>query len=681
MKNLIIVESPTKARTLSRFLGKDYQIEATMGHLRDLPERKMGIKIDDNFTPEYVLIPKKEETVNKLKKLAKDADKIYLATDPDREGEAIAWHVSEILSAKDTKKLSTKKKKDHLISQYPNIPVSRIIFHEITESAIKHALEKPREIDMDLVDAQQARRILDRIVGYKLSPLLWFKIRRGLSAGRVQSVAVRLIVDREREIDKFVPIEYWEIFCDLKKFLGGNLPDVNVFRAKLTEENGQKIKLSRGEESAEVVKELEEAGFEIKDVIRKEAKRQPSPPFTTSTLQQAASNRIGWSSRKTMQVAQGLYEKGFITYHRTDSTNIAQEAITAARDYIAKNIGPDFLPSSPRLYKTKSKVAQEAHEAIRPTMMDMVIGNQELSGERDEERLYDIIWKRFIACQMSEAVFDETKILVLATGSVNHYLLETVGRIMKFAGWMSVYEKKEEEGSEENGSDGEEQLPDVGRGDELTFVKVDPLQKFTQPPPRYTEASLIKVLEEYGIGRPSTYAPIISTIQDRQYVEKQETKFVPTPLGLAVNDFLVEYFPEIVNFEFTAHMEDDLDEIANGEKKWVPLIKDFYDPFTAKLNSVSKVAERVTVETEVTDEICPECGAPLVIRIGRFGRFLSCSKFPECKFTKPYLKDAGFTCPKCGSPVVLRKSKKGKTFYGCSTWPACDFATWRKPKS
>lgn len=661
-KNLIIVESPTKARTLSRFLGQDFQIEATMGHIRDLPERKIGIKADHDFAPEYVVIAGKQEVIEKLKQQSRKATKIFLATDPDREGEAIAWHVGQIIGGLKSN-------------------LQRIVFHEITESAIKHALENSRSIDMDLVNAQQARRILDRIVGYKLSPLLWFKIRRGLSAGRVQSVVVRLIVEREREIEKFVPVEYWEIFADLKKYLGGKLPETPVFRAKLTKQNGEKIEVHSQGESEPIVEELNKAGFEVQEVERKEAKRFPTPPFTTSTLQQQGANRLGWSSKKTMQVAQKLYEQGLITYHRTDSTNIAQEAITAARNFIQKEYGREFLPESPRLYKTKSKVAQEAHEAIRPT--EVTRDTQYVISETDKDgaRLYDLIWKRFMACQMKEAIYDETKVLVLATGETNHYLLEALGRIIKFAGWLKLYEKKEEEENQEEQENGEEQLPELGRGDELDLVKLDPLQKFTSPSARYNEASLIKTLEEYGIGRPSTYAPIISTIQDRQYVEKLENRFKPTSLGEAVNDFLVEYFSEVVDYQFTARMEDDLDEIANGKKEWVPVIREFYEPFNTKLTSVSKVAERVPVQTEVTDENCPECGAPLVIRIGRFGKFLSCSKFPECKFTKPYLQEAGFNCPKCGAKVVLRKSKKGRSFFGCSTWPKCDFATWRKPKT
>jgi DNA topoisomerase-1 len=659
--NLIIVESPTKARTLSRFLGADFRIEATMGHIRDLPEKKLGIKTDKDFEPQYVLIPGKGEIVDSLQKQAGKAKKVYLATDPDREGEAIAYHVAVICSIA---KIKNQKSK---IFQ-------RIIFHEITKSAIKHALKNPREIDMNLVSAQAARRILDRIVGYKLSPLLWFKIRRGLSAGRVQSVAVRLIVDREREIEKFVPVEYWEIFADLKKHLGGQMPEAPVFRARLIKKNGQSIEIRRQDEAQAIVEELNRSGYEIQGIEKKEAKRFPPPPFTTSTLQQTGANRLGWPAKRTMQVAQKLYEQGLITYHRTDSTNIAKEAIFACRDYIKSNYGEQFLPVSPRFYKIKSKVAQEAHEAIRPTSLAESSKFKVQSSNKDEEKLYEVVWKRFVSCQMTEAVFDETKVEVLAVTSANHYLLECLGRILKFAGWLSLYGK--EEGEEQ----GEVRLPPLAIGEELDLVKIDPQQKFTQPPPRYNEASLIKALEDYGIGRPSTYAPIISTIQERQYVEKVEAKFRPTALGITVNDFLVDYFAEIVDYAFTAHMEDDLDEIANGKKEWVPVIREFYIPFNTKLTSVSHVAERVKVATEVTEENCPECGSPLVVRIGKFGKFLSCSKFPKCRFTKAYLRPAGFACGKCGAPMVLRKSKKGKSFYGCSKWPECNFATWRKPK-
>jgi len=499
--------------------------------------------------------------------------------------------------------------------------------------------------------------------------LLWFKIRKGLSAGRVQSPAVRLIVEREREIEKFIAEEYWEIWTELKKHLGGKLPDAPIFSAKLSKKNGETIKVTEEKSADEVVKELKKAGYEVAEVIQKEARRWPSPPFITSTLQQQVANRLGWTPKRTMQIAQRLYEQGLITYHRTDSTNIAEEAILAARKLVGEKYGKKFLPEQARRYKTKSKMAQEAHEAIRPTGVE-----KEGAGEGEEQRLYSLIWKRFIASQMSEAVFDETRVQVLATTGANHYLLEALGRVMKFKGWMIVYDQAEKK-------EGEEELPELKKGDELDLVKLKPEQKFTQPPTRYNEASLIKALEEHGIGRPSTYAPIISTIQDRQYVEKIEKRFQPTPLGFAVIDFLVEYFSDIVNYQFTAQMEDDLDEIAEGKKEWVKVLEQFYLPFGEKVKAVSKVAEKVPVQTEATDENCPDCEAPLVIRIGRFGKFLSCSKFPECKFTKPYLREAGFDCQKCGSPMVVKKSRKGKTFYGCSRWPECDSASWRKPIS
>jgi len=657
--NLVIVESPTKAKTLNQFLGKDFLVVSTMGHIRDLPEKKFGIKTDKDFEPQYVLLSGKKEIVEKLKEESRKAKKIYLATDPDREGEAIAYHVAVICS---NEKLKIKNKK-----------FSRITFHEITKSAIEKALSAPGEINMNLVSAQQARRILDRIVGYKLSPLLWFKIRKGLSAGRVQSVAVRLIVEREREIEKFVPQEYWEIYASLKKHLGGKLPKAAVFQAKLISRNGQKIEIHQKDEAEELVSALQKAGYEVKEVEKREVSRFPNPPFTTSTLQQQAANKFSWPAKKTMRVAQDLYEKGLITYHRTDSTNIAKEAISACRSYIEKTYGKELLSEEPRIYKTKSRVAQEAHEAIRPTDVGQIT-NYKLQITNEERRLYELIWKRFVASQMKEAVYDETKFSILATTEKDFFILESLGKVLKFAGFLSLY------GKEEGEKEGENYLPVLEIGDELDLVKVESFQKFTQPPPRYSEASLIKTLEEYGIGRPSTYAPIISTIQERQYVEKIEGKFWPTPLGISTNDFLLEYFPEIFDYGFTAKMEEDLDEIANGKKEWVPVVRDFYIPFNTKLTSVSRVAERVTVEAQPIEERCPECGSPLVIRVGRYGKFISCSKFPECKFTKPYLREAGFVCPQCGSLMVVKKSKKGKTFYGCSNWPKCTFATWRKPK-
>jgi DNA topoisomerase-1 len=650
--DLIVVESPTKAKTLSRFLGKDFRVEATMGHVWDLPEKKLGVDVQ-TFEPEYVLSSKKKDTVSQLKKAAASADKIYLATDLDREGEAIAYHVAEIL------KLGKK--------------TSRITFHEITKSAIDEALKHSGTVNMDMVEAQTARRVLDRLVGYKLSPLLWQKVRRGLSAGRVQSVTLRLIVEREREIEKFVPIEYWEIETLLQKYLGGELPDAPKFLSKLVKKNGEKIEINNGIEAQDIVDELNKSDYEIYSVEKKDARRNPTAPFTTSTLQQAAASRMGWSSKKTMNVAQDLYEQGLITYHRTDSTNLAREAIDRVRVYIKDNYGSDYLPQEPRIFVTKSKSAQEAHEAIRPTDVSLthVEGN-------DMGKLYDLIWKRFVACQMAQAVSEVTTVTVQAAGDKNIYLLETKGTIEKFDGWRKVYGKVEETDEEGNKL---EVLPEVVAGDDLKLVEVLPEQKFTQPPPRYNEASLIKALEELGIGRPSTYAPTISTIQDRNYVEKQEKQFLPTPLGFAVNDFLIEYFPDVMDYQFTARMEDDLDSIASGEKERVPVLSEFYTPFEQKLEGVKKVAQRVAIETEATGENCPKCkeGA-VVIRVGRYGKFLSCSRFPECDYRAPYIKTVeGFKCPKCGGDVVYKKTKKGKGFYGCANWPKCDFASWRKP--
>lgn len=653
--NLIIVESPTKSKTLARFLGKDYQVVSTMGHIRDLPKKKLSIDVEKDFKPEYALVPQKKEAIQKIKDSAKKAKKIFLATDPDREGEAIAFHIAYIL----------KRKVDGL---------ARIVFHEITKEAIEKALAEPKKINLDLFHAQQARRILDRLVGYKLSPLLWRKIRRGLSAGRVQSVAVRLIVDREREIEKFVPEEYWEIWAKLKKHLGGQLKDAPVFEAKLVKKNGQTVKIENETQSREMVDDLKEANYEIYEVERKEVKQRPLPPFSTSTLQQNAVRRLGFSSKRTMYAAQRLYEKGLITYHRTDSLNLANSAVEKMRAYINSTYGQEYVPEQPYFYRTTSKVAQEAHEAVRPT--DIQRSPDKISEKlgREEQRLYELIWKRALASQMKAALWDKTRIKTQATSKKNIYLLMSEGKIIKFAGWLILDNRQEPETGME--------LPEVKKSDDLDLVKLNPKQKFTLAPPRYSEASLIKALEERGIGRPSTYAPTISTIQTRQYVEKLEGLFQPTPLGTTVNDFLVEYFSEIVDYDFTAKMEDELDEIADGKRKWVPVIKDFYQPFEKQLEGVAKVAERVQIPTEVTDEKCPECKqGKLVIRIGKFGKFLSCSRFPECKYTAPYVpKLKGVKCSKCGGEIVVRRTRKGKQFYGCSNYPKCNWASWTKPK-
>lgn len=642
-KPLIIVESPTKARTLARFLGDNFHIEASMGHVRDLPKAKLGVDVDKDFEPQYVIPKDKRKTVENLKEISKTSDEVILATDPDREGEAIAWHISF---------LTTNKKADAE-------KLKRIVFHEITEEAIRSALENPRSIDIQLVDAQQARRILDRLVGYKLSPLLWFKVKKGLSAGRVQSIAVRLIVEREREIEAFKPDEYWSIDAILSKAK-------DKFSASLVEKEGNKIDLKNEKDSKAIVNELEKAKYSVQTVNQRESKKSPYPPFTTSTLTQAAANRFGYTAKKTMKLAQDLYEEGFITYHRTDSVNLSQSILTSAKKFIETNLGKDYLPEGgSRVYKTKSKVAQEAHEAIRPTKLD--VDKDKVDQSNDHKKLYKLIWDRFIASQLADAIYDHITLDIAA----DKYLLRANGAIIKFAGWLKVY------GREEGDQIEEKKVPLLKVGDELKLEELLPEQHFTQPPPRYTEASLIKALEEKGIGRPSTYAPIISTILDRNYVEREERKFKPTPLGFATNDFLVKGFPKLIDAAFTAKMEDSLDSIATGEVKWVPVIKEFFDPFLKDLDEAYK-NDRVKVEAEVTDELCPE-GHHLVIRYGRFGKFLACEKFPDHKFTKNFEEKVEAVCPDSGDPVVVRRTRKGRPFFGCSAYPKCKWMSWKNP--
>ncbi|KKU91027.1 MAG: topoisomerase protein [Microgenomates group bacterium GW2011_GWA1_48_10] len=682
--NLIIVESPTKAKTLARFLGDEYRIEASMGHVRDLPESKLGIDVEHGFEPTYVVAEKKQARVKELQSLAAKADTIILATDPDREGEAIAYHLAQLISENSKFEIrNSKHGKDQR-------PIQRITFHEITEGAIKEALSHPGIINMQLVDAQQARRVLDRLVGYKLSPLLWRKVRKGLSAGRVQSVAVRLIVEREREIRAFVPVEYWEILARLRQKMSNEQSSMGntEFEAKLVKIDERNAEIGNQEEADKIVTELEKAEYRVSDVQKKEVKRSPYPPFTTSTLQQAASNLMGWSAKRTMQVAQSLYEQGLITYHRTDSMNLSSEAVAAVRQFIGGQYGSNYLPEGPRFYKTKSKVAQEAHEAIRPTRVETnPVSSDSVRLDRDQLRLYDLIWKRFVACQMSSAEYEQTSVDIQGSRDPDvqtKYLLRANGSKQIFDGWQNLYQKGEgrrEKGEVENGEGENKELPELTLGEILELLKLLPSQHFTEPPPRYTEASLIKVLEEYGIGRPSTYAPIISTIQERQYVEKTDKKLIPTNLGFAVNDFLITNFPSVFDYQFTAKMEDELDEIAAGEKEWVPVLHEFYDPFSELLTQVQDNAVRVKVEVEETDEICPLDGGKLVVRVGRFGKFLACSNFPNCKFTKPFQKKLDIKCPKCGvGEVILKRTKSRKSFYGCSRYPECDFASWTKPK-
>ena len=639
--DLIIVESPTKAKTLNRFLGSEYQVEATMGHIKDLPKSKLGVDLENNFAPDYQNVAKKSATIKLLNKLSKTAKTVYLATDPDREGEAISAHVAEIID----QKTNTK----------------RIVFHEITKEAVEHAIANPGIVDQDLVDAQTARRVLDRLVGYKLSPLLWKKVRRGLSAGRVQSVAVRLIVEKEREIKAFASVEYWEVYVIVTP-----QKSKQEFAIQLVKINAKKAVVNNKQQADKIVKELDKADYTVSDVKKRLVTKNPYPPFTTSTMTQAAARIFGWSAKKTMSTAQRLYEEGLITYHRTDSLNLSAAAVDKSRKFIAKQFGKDYLPASPRFYKTKAKSAQEAHEAVRPTNVEhMSITN----GAHDEERLYELIWKRFSASQMEAARYDETTIEV--TSGI--YDLRASGQVMKFDGWRRVFPLKLDEDAVD--------LPQVEKNEKLNFVKVDPVQKFTLPPARFNEASLIKTLEKLGIGRPSTYAPTISTIQARNYVEKEEGKFFPTSIGEAVTDFLVANFATVFDYEFTAGMEAGLDEVAVGKRTWTKELKTFWDPFTKKLTEVEATATRVKIETESTGRKCPECTeGDLIVRHGRFGKFISCSRFPDCKYTEKIVQKIDMKCPDCNEgEVVFKKTKRGRKFYGCSRYPDCKFASWKKP--
>ncbi len=645
--NLIIVESPTKARTLSRFLDKDYSVEATMGHIKDLPKSKLGVDIEKDFEPDYLLIEKRKKEIQKIKSASKKANLIFLASDPDREGEAIAAHVKEEIG---------------------NGKTRRIVFHEISKEAVFEAIKNPRDINSDLVNAQIARRVLDRLVGYKLSPLLWKKVRRGLSAGRVQSVAVRLIVEREREIENFTPEEYWEIAAELAKS-----GDKKTFIASLTKIKDKKAEVKNKNEADDIVKDLSGADYKVEDVSTREIRNNPYPPFTTSTMTQSASRLFGWSSKKTMSVAQKLYEEGLITYHRTDSTNLSRSAVQKARSLIQKEFGAKYLPQKERVYKTKSKSAQEAHEAIR--VVDPFLKEPETKGRfaNDSLKLYKLIWKRFLACQMSEALYDRKTIIVSA---FSKYTLKASGQTMKFDGWTTLY------ASIKDSSESVIYLPEVKKGEILDFIKIHKEQRFTQPPPRFNEASLIKTLEQLGIGRPSTYAPTISTILFRNYVEKDEGKFVPTAIGTAVNDFLVKNFPEVFDYGFTAEMEENLDKIAEGNSQWKITIKKFWDPFANKLEVIEQKAERVKIETEKLGKKCPECKTgELVIRTGRFGKFISCSRFPDCKYTEKYEQKLKMKCPECKKgEVVIKKTKKGRKFFGCSRYPDCTWASWTDPR-
>jgi DNA topoisomerase I len=640
---LIIVESPTKAKTIQKFLGPEYKVLASFGHVRDLPKNDLGVDVDHDFLPKYIIPTKAKKTIKLLKDAVKETKSTILATDEDREGEAIAWHLVEAL------KLGGEKE-----------PYERIVFHEITKPAIEAAMKNPRQIDINLVDAQQARRVLDRIVGYKLSPFLWKKVARGLSAGRVQSVAVRFVVDREREIENFKPQEYWAIVAT---FLKNKEFDANLI--KVDEKVLDKLTIRNKEEADEILKNLEGAEYKILNIEKKEENKNPLPPYTTSTLQQDAFRRLHFSSKFTMRIAQQLYEMGYITYHRTDSFNLSEISLSAAKKFITESFGENYWAGFPRRFKTKSKGAQEAHEAIRPTYPDKQ-PNKKL--EDAQGKLYDLIWRRFIACQMAPAIFDSTSVDILA----KKYTFRTTGQMLKFDGFLKVYQMKFTETD----------LPSLEKNEILKLVKLTPSQHFTEPPARYNEASLIKVLEENGIGRPSTYAPTLATIQDRNYIEKDDQRrFRPTEIGKTVNDILVAHFPEIVDIKFTAELEEKLDKIEEDSKEWVPTIKEFYGPFAKNLQEkYDKVAKKEFNE-KPTGKKCPQCGADIIVRLGRFGKFYACPNFPKCRYTEPLKENnLNLNCPKCQEgKVVAKRTKRKKIFYGCNKYPKCDFALWDKP--
>jgi len=666
---LVIVESPAKARTLNKILGRGYSVKASLGHVRDLPRASLGVDIDKGFIPRYVVPVKKKKIVSEIKKAASKAGSIYLATDPDREGEAISWHLVQ----------AAKLDKD-------DIPVQRVVFQEITKDAVQEAFQSPRSINMNLVNAQQARRILDRLVGYKLSPLLWRKVQRGLSAGRVQSVAVRLIVDREREIQNFIPKEYWIMEVELAP------PEEKEvsFKARLFAlADGTKLDIGNKDEAERVTADLEKAEYAVKEVVTKQVARQPAPPFITSTLQQEAWQRLHFTAGRTMAIAQQLYEGlplgkegsvGLITYMRTDSTHVAASAISEAREFIGEKYGAKFLPPKPRSFARKAKWAQEAHEAIRPTKIYRQPEQLRPFLDPAQLKLYELIWKRMVASQMSAALYDITNVEIEASNAGGKkqpqgYLLKASSSIVKFPGFMVVYSESKDE--DERG-ESFVSLPKLRIGDKLIYLGIFPEQCFTQPPPRYTEATLIKALEQKGIGRPSTYAPILSTIQGRDYVKKADGKFHPTELGITVNKILAEHFPKIIDPGFTAQMEEQLDEIAQGKYEWVAALQEFYPPFQDMLDKAWINLEKVNM-TQMSEETCPNCGRPMVIKVGRFGKFFACSGYPDCKTTMSYVVKTGVSCPQCGGELVERISKKRKVFYGCSNFPKCQFAVNRRP--
>ena len=651
---LIIVESPAKANTIKKFLGGSTKVVASMGHIRDLPKSKLGVDLENDFEPEYINIRGKGDLIKSLKKDAKKAKKIYLATDPDREGEAIAWHLDYIL----------KEEHDRIV---------RVTFNEITKGAVQKAIKEPRNIDLNVVDAQQARRVLDRIVGYQISPLLWKKVKRGLSAGRVQSVAVKLIVEREEEIEKFIPEEYWNIYADLK-----DNESKKQFEARFYGKNNKKIEIHSKEEIDKILEDIEKAKYVVKEVKKGEKKRNAAPPFTTSTMQQEASRKLGFTLKKTMSVAQGLYEGvkipekgsvGLITYMRTDSTRISEVARQAAKEHIVNTYGEQYYEN--RYYKAK-KDSQDAHEAIRPTYADLEPDKIKDSLTKDQYKLYKLIYNRFMASQMSSAIYNTMAVTIDADG----YTFKANGQSIKFKGFMVLYVEGTDQEEQEAGM-----LPELKEGQEVEKIKINPKQSFTEPPARYTEASLVKALEEKGIGRPSTYSPTITTILERRYIEKQQKQLVPTELGKIVNKLLVENFTDIVNVEFTADIESQFDNIAEGKEEWKQMIRDFYGPFKKELDEAEKNLEHIEIKDEVSDVKCDKCGRMMVYKYGRFGKFLACPGYPECKNTKAIVETINVPCPKCGGEVQVRKTKRNRKYYICENNPkTCDFISWNKPK-
>ncbi|AZN40843.1 type I DNA topoisomerase [Paenibacillus albus] len=657
--SLVIVESPAKAKTIGKYLGSKFIVKASMGHIRDLPKSQIGVEVENDFNPKYITIRGKGSVLKELKDASKKVKKVYLAADPDREGEAIAWHLAHYLEINESDSC-------------------RVVFNEITKQAVKDAFKAPRPINMDLVNAQQARRILDRLVGYKISPLLWKKVKKGLSAGRVQSVAVKLIIDRENEIEAFVPEEYWTITAQLKQ---GNA----TFEAKYHSLGGEKRELGNEADVQEVMKAMGASAFTVGEVKEKERLRNPAAPFITSSLQQEAARKLGYRASKTMSVAQQLYEGvdlgkegtvGLITYMRTDSTRISPIAQEEAKNYIEEKYGPSYAPEQPRVYTKKNSNAQDAHEAVRPTSVFRDPESVKEFLSRDQFRLYKLVWDRFVASQMSSAVLDTMTVdLNVGSGAV----FRAVGSKVKFPGFMKIYVEGNDDGTT---TDDEKFLPPLAVGDVVATESIEPKQHFTQPPPRYSEARLVRMMEEVGIGRPSTYAPTLETIQKRGYVAMEEKKFIPTELGELVIQMMEEFFPEILDAEFTAHMEDDLDHVEDGKEDWVKVLANFYTSFEKRLEVAEEEMKEVELQDEISDELCEKCGKHLVYKMGRFGKFLACSGFPDCRNTKPIVKDIGVTCPKCHEgKIIERRSKKGRYFYGCDQYPGCDYVSWDKPVS